>query len=135
MLLKKIAKRSRRRFAKLMTKLYDKPLKSSSEREKKLVEELRDIFRDLLVSMPDNLSDSEKEWFCNQKRLVELVLNDDPREFLRWDVIVKTMSVTFARYTHEEFRYLRNHSEWASRWSKAIAEHSVGHSVPYWRYP
>lgn len=135
MFLKKIANKSRRKFAKSMTKLYDKPLRASSEREKELVEKLKTSFRDLSVLITDDLSNSGKEWSCNQKRLIELVLNNDPREFMRWDVIVNTMFVTFARYIHTEFRYLKNHSEWAGRWSKAIAEDSIGHPVPYWRYP
>jgi len=68
-------------------------------------------------------------------RLKELVLNDDPRQFLRWDVVLKTMFVTNASYVGPELEYLRSLSDWDSRWRNVLEESPVGHPVPYWRYP
>lgn len=68
-------------------------------------------------------------------RLKALVLSDDPREFLRWDVIGYTMFVHSPGYVARELKYLRSRSDWASRWHAAIQESRVGHPLPYWRYP
>lgn len=80
-------------------------------------------------------SPSEKEWLGNVNRLQDLVLGDDPREFLRWDVILKTMSVTYAGYVTHELEYLQGLSAWESQWRQAIEESPVGHPIPHWQYP
>jgi hypothetical protein len=78
---------------------------------------------------------SENEWTGNVIRLKELVCNDDPREFTRWDVIQNTMCVNYASYLTSEFKYLKRHPDWENRWRPAIKESAVGHPIPHWQYP
>lgn len=128
-------KKLKRRFRKVMSARYDKPLAPPTAREKELLEELRATFRKFPVLKPAGSPPSEKEWLENANRLRELVLNDDPREFLHWDVILRTMSVTYAGYVTPELKYLKSRHDWRNRWSEAIKESLVGHPIPHWRYP
>jgi len=122
-------------ISKLVSVAFDKPLAPPTNREKELVSELKANFHGLSQLKMANLLPCEEAWLKNINRLRELVLNDDPREFLRWDVIVQTMFVTNARYVKIELNYLKNHPEWRSRWREAIKESTTGHPILYWRYP
>lgn len=132
---RKIAKKLRRKIYRLVCAVYDSNLKPPTGREKQLVEELKASFRESPSVAPGDSYPSEKEWLGNVNRLKELVLNDDPREFLRWDVIFKTMSVTYAEYVTPELKCLKSRVDWSNRWRQAIEESSVGHPVPHWQYP
>lgn len=120
---------------KSLSKLHDKPLAPHTSREKGLVEELRTTFRKLPALDTSNCFGSEKMWASNVNHLRELVLNKDPREFLRWHVISSTMFAKFAPYIIPELKYLKGCRDWKTRWCKAIKEFPIGHPIPYWRYP
>lgn len=120
---------------KCLSKLHDKPLASPTDEEKALVRELRATFRDFRPTDPNDCCESRKEWLNNANCLRKLVLNGDPREFLRWHVISGTMFVKYSSYVEPELKYLKNRPDWASRWKEAIKECSVGHPLPYYRYP
>jgi hypothetical protein len=119
----------------MLAGMFDKPLPAASETENRLVKEIRETFRDLTGSNTQHSGLCHTEGQENIARLRELVLNDDPRRFMRWDVILKTMSVAQAEYVRPEFNYLKNLADWDSRWRSAIDESPVGHPEPYWRYP
>ncbi|MBA3034974.1 MAG: hypothetical protein FP814_00615 [Desulfobacterium sp.] len=135
MLLKKLIKKSKNKFYRTVSSVYDKPLASPTEKEKELIRELKTAFSNLPSLCMTNCSQSEKEWNNNLYRLRELVLNDDPRQFLRWDVILRTMFAAHAGYVFPELKYLRTRLDWNSRWSKAIVESRSGHPIPHWQYP
>ncbi len=78
---------------------------------------------------------SELAWIHNTNRLKELVLNQNPREFLRWDVVSSTMLIAYTNYLFRELMYLKSCSDWNTRWRSAIKELSVGHPIPYIFYP
>src|SRR4051794_11236200 len=65
-------------------------------------------------------------WQENERELLEYIHKKDPRQFLRWPVILKTMFVERSPYIAKEFAYLRRHAQWATRWRAAIAESAVG---------
>lgn len=134
MLLRSSKKKLFKYAIKLVSRLYDKPLAPPTDREKELIEEIRTSFRGLPISETVNCSASEKEWSDYANRLKELVLNNDPREFLRWHVISGTMFVKYASYITPELKYLKSRPDWQERWHEAIRESSVGHPIPYWRY-
>lgn len=119
----------------LLTLPFDHPLPSSSANEVLLIDDLRRSFRAFSFSGARNVSPSEDYWLSQSNRLRELVLSGDPREFLRWGVIQKTMFVTFGRFIKKELAYLRNLPTWETRWRKAVRESPVGHPVPYLFYP
>lgn len=135
MLLNKLIKKSKRKIYRAVSLLYDNPLAPTTNTEKELIRELKTTFRNFPNLETTNCSFSEKEWINNVYRLRELVLNEDPREFLRWDVILRTMSVTHASYLIPELKYLKSCFDWKSRWSKAIEESPSGHPMPHWQYP
>ena len=119
----------------LVYSILDKPLAPPTRRERELVEDLRNAFRGIQARDTAGLPDSEKSWAQHMNRLIELVLDHNPREFLRWDVIGYTMYVNSPGYIATELKYLKSQSDWNSRWREAIQESAVGHPLPYWRYP
>lgn len=111
------------------------PLGRPTTREIELVEELRGAFRELPDMRQDGGGDYHEAWANNMMCLRERVLNEDPRTFLRWDVILNTMFVMQQDYVVTELEYLMRLPDWSSRWCGAIEECSVGYPLPYTRYP
>ncbi|NOY66522.1 MAG: hypothetical protein GXP13_03820 [Gammaproteobacteria bacterium] len=125
----------RKLFQQILTLFNDKPLGPPSEEDKKLVDEFRVSFAEIaLPKLTSNLQ-SEINWFNNMSRLRELVLTGDPRDFLRWDVIKKTMFVAHSSFIPTELSYLKKRPDWSSRWQHVINESSPGHPLPYAYYP
>lgn len=91
----------------ILNLVFDSPLPAASSQELENQAELRALFRQLRVSDISDALPSEAQWLRNIDRLREHVLNDDARQFSRWDVVADTMSVTYARYSHKELNYLR----------------------------
>jgi len=114
---------------------YDRPIPDPTARELEQIEKLRESFRQLSKCDSSDQPESEKEWNSNANILRELVLKEDPREFLRWDVILQTMFVAYAEYIEPEIKYLKKHPLWNSVWKDSIEESATGHPTPYWRYP
>lgn len=122
----------RRIITKLLLMVLDKPLPPPTQKEKQLIEEIKSKF----VSSQRDASQANMEWGSNMNRLYELVMNDDIRSFLRWDVIMHTMFVSNnAPYVRRELNYLKNLAYWDNRWSKAIVESTIGHPIPFVFYP
>ncbi|HWN97236.1 MAG TPA: hypothetical protein VNT99_19550 [Methylomirabilota bacterium] len=59
-------------------------------------------------------------------RLRELIETEDPRRFIEWDVVSKTMFVGSAPYVAKELRALRSSRKWPTRWKQAVREDSAG---------
>lgn len=109
--------------------------RSLSSKEKTALSELKTAFRELRVVETREALASEVAWLRNMTRLRALVLNRDPRRFLRWPVISDTMFIAFARYISIELKYLKQRADWRTRWRSAIHESSVGRPIPYLFYP
>jgi len=125
-----------KRILKRMIKTaYDRPLPPPSSDEMRFLSEIKAVFRGFPEMDTTSVLPSEASWFRNMNRLRELVLKEDPREFLRWDVVSRTMFVAYARYISTELRYLKRHKAWNTRWRNAINESTVGHPLPYVFYP
>jgi hypothetical protein len=82
-----------------------------------------------------NALPSEAAWIDNMNRLRQLVLDGDPREFLRWHVVQETMFATFPLWIRKELSFLKSRPDWNSRWQKAIEESPIGHPLPCPFYP
>jgi hypothetical protein len=121
-------------YRKIVGLMVDKPLSSATGTEQTLVDELRKSVRGLTDEAVSNELPSEKEWKQNVVRLKELILSDDPRKFLRWDVLEKTMVIGSEDFIQLELNHLRNNQDWNERWSKAIREVAVGYPKPYYKY-
>ena len=120
---------------KFLNILFDRPLPPASIDEKISLAELQTFFREFPILETANALPSEAAWLNNMNRLRELVLNEDPREFLRWDVISGTMFISSADYISTELKYLKTRPDWNTRWRRAIEESGVGHPPPCIHYP
>lgn len=121
--------------AKILEILLSKPLQPQSSIEAALLLELQADFKALPCVKISNVSPSEAAWLSNMNRLRELVLTEDPRSFLRWDVVTRTMFIAFARYLFAELKFLKERSDWDTRWRIAVQESLVGHPMRYLFYP
>jgi hypothetical protein len=101
-----------------------------SQHGRELLRRLRADIEELSPTHQASGSDARDEWSANQARLRYLLGVRDPRAFLTWDVICKTMFIPFARYSPIELAFLRQRRDWG-RWYSAIAEHRVGLPFPY----
>ncbi len=89
---------------KLVGRVLDRPLPLPSREEKTFLSELQTAFRELPVLETQDAPPSEAAWLSNMNRLKELGLKQDPREFLRWDVVSQTMFVSSSRYISTELK-------------------------------
>lgn len=117
--------------SRLISKWHDRPLPPATGIEKTRIDSLREQFRGL---SSDGIL-SEPAWAGYVQNLKRMVLNDDPRRFLRWPVVLESMFVNNFPYVERELEYLKRHAHWQQRWQPAIKESGVGHPTPYWRYP
>jgi len=120
---------------KVLGTVFGKSLPPPSGAEKEFLSELQTTFQKLPVLETTDSSPSETAWKNNMNRLRELVLKQDAREFLRWDVISKTMFVDNAGYIPAELKYLTTRPDWDARWREAIKESTVGHPKPLRVFP
>ena len=115
--------------------ILEKPLPSLSEQETENLSELQKTFKESLDYENNNILPSETIWNNFIIRLRELVMDQNPRKFLRWDIILETMFETNARFVSEELNFLKHCTDWNMRWRKAIEESPVGHPIPYILFP
>lgn len=114
--------------------LIDRPLKAPTAHEQSQMIQLRTTFSVFQNADETVSSEAEKVWNENLNRLKNLVLKEDPRGFLRWDVVREAMFVGNASYIAVELSYLQTHKEWSTRWEAAIEETIQGCPTPYYRY-
>jgi hypothetical protein len=77
----------------------------------------------------------EGPWGDNIRRLQQLALTEDPRGFLNWDVVLRSMFIDVGRTLRTEIDYLRKLPSFATRWAPALKETSVGLPLPFMWYP
>lgn len=95
-----------------------------------LARELRSTFRSFPTFSTENALPSEASWYGNMNRLRWLVLEQDPRRFIRWDIIQETMFVWDVEYLHTEIDFLSSLPNWNQRWFAAIRESPIGAAPP-----
>lgn len=113
---------------------YHRLLEPPTVNEQENIKSLIKTFKELPYEVVANCPESERLWKQNMNDLKELVLNDNPREFLRWNIILGTMFVSNERYVLTELNDLRKKSDWNVRWKEAIQENAVGNPVPFDKY-
>ena len=110
-------------------------LSSPTPTERALIAELRDGCRALPIEPIDGRSPNAADWATATNRLRHLVLNADPRAFLRWDVIMERMAVRQSPITPLELSALQALPDWESRWKPAIREDPAGRPFRYSGFP
>lgn len=123
------------RLADALAGAFDRPLRPATSADEALASELRAAFRRLPVADTTNALPSEQRWLSHMNRLRTLVLDQDPRAFLRWDVVTATMFVGSPRYVLTELRHLKRRADWGTRWRAALRESRAGHPPPFLFYP
>jgi len=118
----------------VLAPILDKTLPSPSPFEVALIKELRANILSLAPPAVQSPQNAEDLWLTFARRLRELTLKSDPRQFLRWDVIKRTMFAD-GLYITKELRHLRGRPDWQSRWEEAVAEDAAGYPKLLVFYP
>ena len=103
-------------------------MRSKTIREKLLISSFKQKADEISLSLAPN---SNSEWNENSRQLLESIKTRDPGEFLRWEVVQKTMFVNNQPYIKKELDYLANETQKKVRWGDAIIENAVGCPPPY----
>jgi hypothetical protein len=114
---------------------YYGSLQAPTYKEQALIDELRSGLAAKPIVSSNLESDAARLWANFQETLRNRILTRDPREFLSWDVITRTMFVAFSSYAAKELAHLRRRADWSSRWCPAIRESKVGRPAPFLLYP
>ncbi len=122
-------------YKKVFSLLHDRPLQKATNKDRELIENLLSSVERLPDGDTSHCLPSEKQWKENVNRLKQLILSDDPREFLRWDVLTETMVVGNDDFVLTELNHLKQDPEWNERWSKTIKEVTTGHPKPFYKHP
>ena len=76
-------------------------------------------------------TNAERTWKGHCNRLRTNILEDDPREMLKWWIICHTMNTTgHANWATMYMTYLHDRPDWEDRWFKAIKDPGFGHPTP-----
>ena len=85
------------------------------------------VLRQRISSLPNLPEDSRNSWIENRLMLRKLILEKDPRFFLTWDVIQKTM---FHNARDAEFEFLKKKG-FLDTWREALIGSEIGNPKPY----
>ncbi len=122
---------------KIRRKFFPRTLPAPSRTEAALIGRLREQISSLPgLVIPDNVSAAEKAWLQFRAEMRAALLKEDPRDFLRFDVIRQTMFVDHPTYIRTEYYHLRRLPRWKTRWRDAIDESDrllVPRCPYYWR--
>jgi putative sugar O-methyltransferase len=115
-------------FKKMSEIRFNKP----TEAESNLIQELRNEVQVLEFHEDEKMSASATMWHRNVKQLQALILKQDPREFLTWKVVKRTMFVETPLYILREYRYLKRKRDFKALWSDYIKESDIGAPSTYY---
>jgi hypothetical protein len=119
-----IASRSAKVVIRLVTGAGERTLPPPTSRELELIADLRQRVSEIEKKLKVNAA--AEEWVQNQLRLAHLIAIQDPRTFLRWDVIRGTMFVGDSWCVRKELHELQARPDWSSRWQGMIEETEHG---------
>lgn len=117
----------------LLLALFEQKLPQETEADRARVALLRQAL--VAASGKSGTADAAVTWQAFSRELVKCIDRGDPRSFLQWPVVRKSMFVSNARYVAEELRWLRRLPDWKNRWRPALRESPIGRPRPYPRYP
>ena len=109
-------------------------LKESSLKEKELIEELRGKTTLIPVTETSNLEGAALHWAEYMNELRYLILNEDLRAFLKWEIIQYSMFIGNVPYVDIELKELEQAHDFDSKWKKAIQETNIGLPILYKKY-
>jgi len=119
----------------LTKRILSNPHLPATPEETERIENLKAELSKMPIEETKYCSPAERAWKENANRLWQKIRLDDPRNFLRWDVIIETMCVNNEPFIEIEFNHLKKLEEWQERWKTALKEISTGHPIPFFLYP
>ena len=128
-----IKKLPKKIFEFIYSSLYSTKI-NHSQSENKFIEELRDEISKIPKISTENLVGAELEWSNNVNLILDNIMNRDPRMFLTWDVIKKTMFVVREGYINVELEAIKKSKEFNTFWKKVLNENNLGAPMRFWRY-
>jgi len=102
----------------------DAQLPTPDTRALELIRAFKGAFR--LLEDEHFLNQPNNEWEENLRVLRSLCLSRDPRNFMHWEVIQKTMFTGDLDYLEKEHLYLQKSSRWDAIWKHALPERPIG---------
>jgi len=115
--------------------LYTSRLSKASTNDFYLTDELRLEVSKISPIETLYMKGAELEWSNNVNNIRTSIINQNPREFLSWDVIKYTMFVVRASYLAKELEAIKKSIDYENIWKNALIEDQVGRPVLYWKYP
>jgi putative sugar O-methyltransferase len=115
--------------------LYKTKLSKKTSLDSRLIEELRSEVSNISPIVTDNLTGAELEWSNNVNIIIKNILNENPREFLSWDVVLKTMFVVRAKYINVELNVIKKSNHYKKIWKNALFENKIGRPTLFWKFP
>jgi len=103
--------------------IFDHLFLFKGHNERKLIHDLRKKIRKIPYNKAGSDSPAKAEWDRNMSTLRKLIINNNPRRFLQWNVIKISM---FCGLFPEELTYLKSKENWQTIWKNAIIESKVG---------
>lgn len=130
-----VVEKLRRAYLKVQLLLVDKSLPAATNEDIDQINKLRDDFRKFPVFDVMNSAQSLAEWQINLNELRQCILTKNPREFLRFPVILRTMFVDKPNYVRFELSHLQRQTNWQTTWCDLLEESKIGRPLPYLHYP
>lgn len=113
-------------------KQKDTPLQPPTAREVELIQNLQTRIEKLPIEIPNSSTPGpERMWINYKNELRTKILTEDPRNFLKWNVVANTMAGTLPR---RDYLILAKLPFWKD-WGKAIATLPLINQCPYFKFP
>jgi len=107
-------------------------LAALTTKEMELIQNLRARIEELPMTLPNPSTPApERGWMNVKNELRTKILTEDPRNFLKWEIVSTNMVGSLPR---RDYLTLQNMPFWQN-WSKKIATLSPIHQYPYFKFP
>lgn len=84
------------------------------------------------LTLPSNVETTDREWLRNRIEIRSKLLNEEPFNFLEWEVIKFTMFTQYpAKYLKDELRELKREHDYKDYWKPALIEQDLGAPIRY----
>ena len=84
------------------------------------------------LTLPSDVETTDREWLRNRIEIRSKLLNEEPFNFLEWEVIKFTMFTQYpAKYLKDELRELKREHDYKDYWKPALIEQDLGAPIRY----
>lgn len=84
------------------------------------------------LNLPSDTDSTDREWLRNRIEIRSKLLNEEPFNFLEWEVIKFTMFTQYpAKYLKDELCELKREHDYKNYWKPALIEQDLGAPIRY----